>query len=166
MHNTIDYVAKTADSGKENCLSCALANERYGIGMMPPKKLLFYANGSNGAGKRLQKVVEELVPKDRLEICRTIESFSGRLCRPGCRDAIAVLLAASAKELVDFLFIRDLLSDVRIILIVPDRDDATISRGHKLYPRFLSYMDTDFNDVASVLGKMLTLHNYISPQRH
>ncbi len=50
---------------------------------------------------------------------------------------------------------KDLIGDIRIILILPDTEGDTISLGHKLYPRFASYADGNFKDVAAVLEKML-----------
>jgi len=41
-------------------------------------------------------------------------------------------------------------------LPIPEiREQDTYLKGHKLYPRFMSYMDGDFSDVALVLAKML-----------
>ena len=68
---------------------------------------------------------------------------------------IAVLLAASHKELQELLSIKELLQHIRIILLLPDHENETIANGHKLYPRFLSYCDGNLDDVAAVLSKMI-----------
>jgi len=57
------------------------------------------------------------------------------------------------------LGIRDLLAETKIILLLPDRKRATVSKGHNLYPRFLTYMDGDFSDVAAVLQKMVSINS-------
>jgi hypothetical protein len=44
---------------------------------------------------------------------------------------------------------------VKLILIVPDQDDETLTNAHKLRPRFLSFSKNDFSDAASVLAKMI-----------
>ena len=59
------------------------------------------------------------------------------------------------KELEKILTLQDLLSDIRIILILPDRTPNTISKAHKLAPRFLTYLDSDFGEIKAVLHKML-----------
>jgi len=51
--------------------------------------------------------------------------------------------------------LSDWLWDTRIILILPDRDRETITNGLKLRPRFFTYADEDFGEVAAVLAKML-----------
>jgi hypothetical protein len=117
-------------------------------------RLLLYVSVNDGVGKRLQKMIEEIVPKNNLEIYRTIENFSRRFRKPVDNLPItAVLLASCSEDLVGFLSIRDLLRDVRIILILPDRDEDTIAQGHTLRPRFLSYTDSDFSDIVAVLEK-------------
>jgi len=57
--------------------------------------------------------------------------------------------------LLKILRIRDLLADVRIVLILPDRRKETIAAGYKLYPRFLTFMDSDPRELAAVLEKMI-----------
>jgi hypothetical protein len=124
--------------------------------VIPEMNILYYATETEGSGERLQRVIETLVPEETREVYRTIDSLSSRLCQP--KDyylTIAVLLAASRKDLADILSIHDLLCDIRIILILPDRENDTIAWGHSLQPRYLSYIDSDFTDVAAVLGKMM-----------
>jgi hypothetical protein len=120
-------------------------------------RLLFYAPVKEGPGERLQKVIEEFVPKNKVnvEVYRNIENLSRRLRQPANDLPIAVLLAARREDLTDILSVRHLLCDVRIILILPDREENTISQGHILRPRFMSYTDSDFADVFAVLGKCL-----------
>jgi hypothetical protein len=84
-----------------------------------------------------------------------VYSLSRRLRQPRHNLAVAVLVAASRQELLELLSIRDLLDGIRIILVLPDRQDDTIAKGHRLYPRFLTFADSDFLDVAAVLSKML-----------
>jgi hypothetical protein len=119
--------------------------------------LLVYINGLNGAGKRLQRVLETEVSKDQIEICRDVAGLTRRFRGPRLELKIAVLLVSSREDLEAILSIAELLYDLRIILILPDREHETISMGFKLYPRFVSYADGDFSDVAAVLGKMLKL---------
>lgn len=115
--------------------------------------VIFYSTG--GPGERLQRVIKDLVPKERLEIYDTFDGFSERLHHPMDDIPVAVILAASEDDLLSILSISHLLYDVRFILILPDREDATVAIGHSLRPRFLSYADGDFREVTAVLGKMI-----------
>lgn len=118
-------------------------------------KVLFYSATKNGAGKTAQSVVEDRVPKKDLEVYRSIESFSNRFRQFSGDVAAAVLVAESTESLLDLFSIRDLFTDIRIILILPDRQDETVSLGFKLFPRFISYADGNFEDVGAVLQKMV-----------
>ena len=116
--------------------------------------VFLYAKIEDGPGTRLERVIETFVPEENLEIYRTLDDLSHRLRQPGDNIAISVLLTASHEDLLDLLLIRDLLADVRIIIVLPDSEDKTIAKGHSLRPRFISYADSDFMDVGAVLSKM------------
>jgi hypothetical protein len=55
--------------------------------------------------------------------------------------------------------LKDFLNGVRIILILPDRENSTVKRGHTLFPKYTSYIDSNATDVASVLNKMISSLN-------
>jgi hypothetical protein len=111
--------------------------------------------GTGEGGERLKKVIQSLVPKEKLEVYGSIEGFSDRLRRPAEDIPVAVIVAANEDDLLSILSISHLLYDVRFILILPDREDGTIAIGHSLRPRFLGYIDSDYRDVTAVLGKMI-----------
>ena len=67
---------------------------------------------------------------------------------------MAVLLAESQQQLLDILSLHDLLENVRVILILPDRVYDTTSKGLLLRPRFMEYIDGNFENIAAVLNKM------------
>ncbi len=123
--------------------------------------LIFYAAETKGAGRLLWDLHQNLVHEYNVKFFRTIETLSQNLRQPIGRLTIAVLLASSQKDLEDIFSIRDLFDRVRIILILPDRNEDTISKGHSLFPRFLTYVDSDFNWVTAVLKKMLSTNNDI-----
>jgi hypothetical protein len=66
----------------------------------------------------------------------------------------AVILNVSKQTLITLLPIKDLLEDTNLILILAERDEETVALGHRLRPRFITYADSDFLDVASVVMKM------------
>jgi hypothetical protein len=119
-------------------------------------RLLLYSPVSEGVGEQLRRMIEKLVPKNNVEIYRSVESLSLRLRQPADDLPIAaVLLVARRGDLTELLSIRDLLRDIRIILVLPDRDEDTIAKGHTFRPRFVSYTDSNFMDVCFVLEKMI-----------
>jgi hypothetical protein len=118
-------------------------------------KILFYITQSDPVAEQLQNVIETFSWKDQLDMCRTLESLKHRLCRPSNDLDIVVLTAVNEEELLQIHSLSDLLSDLRIVLILPDRKPGTVSKAHALAPRFLTYIDSDLEEVKSVLSKML-----------
>ena len=94
----------------------------------------------------------------QVEIYYMLEKFYRRLTQSGSSNAVTVLLLSSRQELENIVQYADLLCDQKIILVLPDRARETLSMGHALYPRFISYTDGDLQDVTSVLQKMIALN--------
>ncbi len=130
-------------------------------------KLFVYSRKSDGAINRLQGQIESCMQGKIKETFNSVENLSRKLCRPNTtrKETIAVLFTIDGKDLVDLLSIRDLLDDIGIILILPDDKKETISAGHRLRPRYISYADGNFKDVAAVLRKMLEIINNNSTYR-
>ena len=92
----------------------------------------------------------------QVEIFYTLDKFYRRFTQAGSSNAVTVLLIASRHELENIVQYADLLCDQKIILVLPDRAQDTLSMGHALYPRYISYTDSDLQDVTSVLRKLIT----------
>ncbi len=125
--------------------------------------LLFYAPVMNGGGKHLYRMIEKLNPNMGLELHRSSISFSERLRQPLKGISIAILYLTREEDLTDILSIKDLLCDIRIILVLPDREEETVSKGHILRPSFLVYPDSELREVTEVLKKMLNRDMGIDP---
>jgi len=118
-------------------------------------KVLIYSSGNGEFNRRLVRVAGVLIPPENIDIHHTIESFRSRLNRPGRQWGLIVALAASQQELRDISSFGSLLDDTRLMLILPDRSKESLKTGLSLRPRFLSYIDGDFIEIAAVLGYML-----------
>jgi 6-phosphogluconate dehydrogenase len=122
--------------------------------------VMYYASVHTEVSEQLQKLVESTAARGTVKIHRTITNLAHRLSQPAAEVPIVVLLAAGKKDLMDIISIRTLLMDCRIIIILPDREDDTISKGHSLRPRFLSFIDSDFTELGAVLSKMLQAYEH------
>ncbi len=122
---------------------------------MPETRLIFYAGKANEVSQRLQNSIQPIISKNKIKISRSIKELSHSLIHTGTNNTLTLLLATGKKDLDDLLAIRDLLVNVRCILILPDDDRQTIAKGLKFYPRFTSTISSDFKDVSAVLVKML-----------
>jgi hypothetical protein len=55
--------------------------------------------------------------------------------------------------------LRALLTEIFIVMVLPDRKKGTVELAHLLLPRFLSQKTDDFTDLGQVLEKMCrTVH--------
>lgn len=119
--------------------------------------LILYVKDQDGAGKRLQRVIEAVLPPSQMTVITDKEVLDRRLTKPRDGVNIAVLLASTRQDLEGLLTLADPYWELRIILILPDREGETISKGHSLRPRFLTFSDSNFEDVEAVLRKMLEI---------
>ncbi len=117
--------------------------------------VLFYLPLTSEIASRIQGVVEMAKSMAKTEVFRSIEDLSSRLRRSADGFVIAVLLAGNKKDLVDLAFIRHLLSDTPIIVVLYDREESTTIMGYGLVPRFLTYIDSNLMEVGAVLEKMI-----------
>lgn len=116
--------------------------------------VFFFSGSQNDTKKRLQRVLEFMLPKKNIINIRTIKDLEDRLRKVSPAAATVVILYANKEKLAEIIPLKKLLEDTNIILILNKKDNETITLGHRLHPRFITYADSDFLDIASVLIKM------------
>lgn len=117
--------------------------------------LLVYIPKKDEKGVQLQRMVGNLLWEDSIEIFYQFNVFKSRLQNLTGNEGIALLYASTSQDLDDLVVHRNLFHNLRLVLILPDNDEGTIAQGHLLRPRFMSYQDNGFSDLAAVLQKML-----------
>jgi hypothetical protein len=90
-----------------------------------------------------------------LENFEELDSLIARLGKPRRKINAAILYLSQKEDLSRIVEVRDLLSDIRTIVVAPDRDADTVAKAHLLRPRFLSYLDNDPETIQKVAEKML-----------
>lgn len=118
-------------------------------------KALLFLPHVNMIGARLLETIEGLAINEKIEIYRRIDSLAQRLREPTYNIDVSILMIANKEQLSGILIIKEQLRNIKTILILPDREYETLSKGHELYPRFISFIDGDFKDVGAVLEKMI-----------
>ena len=120
-------------------------------------KVLLYAAETDEKAKRLKSVVVEVAGEENLEVFHHIHDLVWYFCKPRPADdlTIGVFAVTDRENLRQLISIRDLIANLRNILVLPDRNNKTIAEGHKLQPRFITYRDNDFMEIGVVLGKMI-----------
>jgi hypothetical protein len=95
-----------------------------------------------------------VIPESQIESFICLGDFSERLRSPIEPDSIAVLSAYNREELQRMQSLRGLLTEIYVVLVIPDRKKSTIELAHILLPRFLSQKNDDFVDLSKVLDKI------------
>jgi hypothetical protein len=117
-------------------------------------QLLYYSSGDDQNNKRLEAAVHKVIPESQIELFKRLDDFRDRLRRPIEPDSIAVLSASNREELQRMQRLRGLLTEIYVVLVIPDQEKSTIELAHLLLPRFLSQKESDFTDLKIVLNKM------------
>jgi hypothetical protein len=117
-------------------------------------QLLFYSSGDDQNGKRLEAAVHKVIPENKIGHFKRLDDLRERLRMPVEPDSVAVLLASNREELQQMQLLRQLLIEIYVILVIPDRKKRTIELAHLLLPRFLSRISSNFTDLEIVLNRM------------
>ena len=67
-----------------------------------------------------------------------------------------ILMPANRQELLAVSVFISRPPNLRLVLILPDRDKETIAMAHTLRPRFVTYANGNYSELREVLKKMLS----------
>ncbi len=97
--------------------------------------------------------VKALFSKDCIELCTTVSSIAPKLFDARDEDAMAVLLPANEKELIDIYFIHNalLLQKIPVMLVLPSKDEFVEALGYRLRPRLMCYREGNIAEAVSAL---------------
>jgi hypothetical protein len=119
-------------------------------------QLLFYASKNDENKNRLDAAIRSAAPEGTMEHFTRLDDLRNRLHRIVDPDSIMVLAAVDREELLKMQSFRDMLTEIFVILVLPDREKSTIQLAHLLRPRFLSQAHDDFSDLNQVVAKMIS----------
>lgn len=117
--------------------------------------VILYPSLHEASAERLERIVRIVAIREEIMIYRTIKALSKGLRQLREDEYIVILNASCIGEFQDILSMRELLWDTRSILILPDNSHDTVAKGHLLRPRFMSDCQSNFQDVAAVLSRMI-----------
>jgi len=115
-------------------------------------EVILYAPDSGQDG--VQERIGGLIPQKRVKVYRTLEGLAERLHRPIDPETVLIIVTYSREKLLEVSPLRQVLGDVRTVVVAPDQEPTTVALAHQLRPRFLTYVNGDFNDLGAVLQKM------------
>lgn len=117
--------------------------------------IVYCCPGQNSDCEKAKRVIEMLISADAIESFYLLSDFETFLRHGLTSGHLVILHAGSLADLESFLALRELLAGNKVILILPDRSRDTVDSGHSLRPRFITYNDSDFLEMAAVVRHIL-----------
>ncbi len=117
--------------------------------------LFFLMTGKDPGGERFLRDANPLVPPDAVEVYRDVASFADRLRRPKDPSCVVVILGPSDDDLKRIASLREFLKDSRILLVLDDQGEETISLAHRILPTYITYLDNGTAGVVSVIKQVM-----------
>jgi hypothetical protein len=116
---------------------------------------IYYANKNSEAGEILNQMLQKAFKKSWMKRCRTLAELSKRLHEPISDIGAAALLIDDRKELEEILSLKDILWDIKVIIIFSGQANISTMEALALRPRFFTWTDADLSHVVDVLGNMM-----------
>jgi len=117
--------------------------------------LILYLPKKVKAEEQLLQIIRTAIPNYTVEIYSSIDKLSERLHQPMPDVRVAVLYAASRTELMEIIYLAYLLTELKVVLVLPDGDPEMLERAYILCPRFIAAAESDFKHLGTVLKKMM-----------
>jgi hypothetical protein len=123
-------------------------------------QLLLYSSKQDKNESRLAEAIQAATPGKSIERFSSLADLRERLRSIVEPASIVVLVAADREELQDMQAFRDMLTEIYVILVIPDWQESTVKLAYILKPRFLSVIEDDFLDLSQIVAKITrTSHN-------
>ncbi|MCF6249380.1 MAG: hypothetical protein L3J69_18800 [Desulfobacula sp.] len=119
--------------------------------------ILFVHQDAVENGDRLKNAIEQNFTQIDIQICKTFNAFKSRLKQFMwfSDHELFILLADTKDRLKELTSLVDLLEEKRLILILPDTSKGITAKAHLFFPRFFTTMSNSYDDLCSVLRKMI-----------
>jgi hypothetical protein len=117
-------------------------------------QILFYSSKHDENESRLAEAIKAATPGKGIERFTSLADLRERLRSIVEPDSIALLVAADLEELQGLQVFRDMLTEIYVILVIPDWLESTVKLAHILKPRFLSVIENDFLDLGQIVAKI------------
>jgi hypothetical protein len=115
--------------------------------------VLLFSSEMRREEHRIKQILEELDQK--AEVFRSLERLYSRFQHPRGDICLMIFIVANQDILNHLILLRDQMYDLPIALIIPDADRETIIKGHKFYPRFIAFADSDYLDLTLALKNII-----------
>lgn len=117
-------------------------------------RLFYYGKKENGISRKIVSEITSIFPANEIELFQTIASLRKKICQIDATPDVFVFFPVNTDELSCLIELKCFLNGP-VILVLPDRNDATIHDGHLLQPRYLTFWDSNPVEIKEVLLRMM-----------
>jgi len=117
-------------------------------------QVLLYASRNDKDRNRLETALRNAIPGRVIEHFTRLDALRERFGFIIEPDSVIILLAADHGELRELQMFRELLTEIYVILVVPDWEESTVKLAYLLLPRLLSQKKDSFIDLIKVVKKI------------
>ncbi|MFU8819543.1 MAG: hypothetical protein ACNA74_07465 [Desulfurivibrio sp.] len=118
-------------------------------------RVIFYAREDYPERVECVRAIRQVTADLPLDICPDQAQLALSLPPLWSGEAVAILLIADPLDLKAALLHQELLTNLPLILVLPDDDRETVRTGHQLRPRFVGFHGNDFSEITAVLKRVL-----------
>jgi hypothetical protein len=122
--------------------------------------ILLYAPTANDVYGALKQRLNGNGPDGLLESYTRLDDLLYRLHQPRMNLQVGVFAITDLADLDRLIAVRDLLTDLKLVLTVADDDPQTLSKAHTLAPRFISFLDNGNEPLLSVVERMVACRRH------
>ena len=118
--------------------------------------IFFIHTDSSENGETLKRIMRQMFDTLEMEVYQSFNSLKAKLKQASNYSGeIFILLAESKSRLNELTSLVDLMDGRRILLILPDESELTISMAHQFFPRYFTFVNETYQDLCDVLIKMV-----------
>ncbi len=131
--------------------------------------LVFFTSKTDFEGRQYLELAKSTLPDTKFRSIRTLAGLAGYL-KNFPSPKLAIFLAADHEELSMLANLKKHLAGSKVILLLPDRQEASLKLAADLSPLLACFLDDGFPDVAAVLARMrresLDARDALDPKRY
>ena len=114
-------------------------------------KIVLYADADNTTANQIELLIQAKLSDIKVERVQSLESLLAKLRKPLHGFSVVLAYVVSGLDMERLATVKLLFDNVRLILVLPGREQEQTILGLKLNPCFMSYQDSAPEDALSVL---------------
>lgn len=120
-------------------------------------RAIVFARHKNELADILGKHIAKRDSSISYNVFPVFDNFVQSLKEPKIEETLVVYFAENISDMNEITSNRGILWKTRLVFILSQSDKEMVSLAHSLYPRFIGYADMSFENICSVIEKMIGL---------